>query len=146
MWPWHLRYRSVSWTWHAASLWWTYVPSFLEILWCMVEMRAGQGIPIKQYSFWPSTSKYDLDIWGTGLGLARDTPPHHGEHLCQVSLKSYNAWLKWGPDKVSNSAKFLSNPMMHGEDTGRTRLSVTDGRTNRQTDRRNRPNLRTVGD
>ena len=67
---------------HAASSWWTYVPSFFEILRCTVEMGAGQGSPIKYYSFWPLTSKCDLDIWGTGLGFEHDTPPHHGERLC----------------------------------------------------------------
>ena len=58
--------------------------------------------PIKQYSFWPLTSKCNLDIWGTCLGLVRDTPPHYGQRLCQVSLKSYNAWLKCGPDNVQS--------------------------------------------
>ena len=45
------------------------------------------------------TSKHDLDISGTALIPVCDTLPYHGERLCQVSLKSYDAWLRCGPDE-----------------------------------------------
>ena len=99
---WPLRNRPGSCAWHANSSWWTCVPSNFGILWCMVEMRTGKGSPIKQYSFWPLTSKCDFAIWGIGLGLERDMPPHHGESLCHVSWKSYDEWLRCGPDKVQS--------------------------------------------
>ena len=44
--------------------------------------------PIKQYSFWSLTSKCDLDIWG--------------EHVCQVTWESYDAWLRGELDKVQS--------------------------------------------
>ena len=46
------------------------------------------------------TSKCDLVIWGTGLGIVRDTPPYHGEHVCLITWESYDAWLSCVPDKV----------------------------------------------
>ena len=58
--------------------------------------------PIKQYSFWSLNFKYDLDIWGTGLSLVRDKPPYHGECLCQVSWKSYDALLRCRLNKVQS--------------------------------------------
>ena len=52
------------------------------------------------------TSECDLDIWGTCLGLVRDTPPYDGEHVCLVTWESYDAWLRCEQDKVQS---FLSN-------------------------------------
>ena len=94
VWPWHLRCRPGSCASQAASSRWTFVPSFFKILWCMVEMQAGQGTVLS------NSTHFDLDIWGTGLGLVRDMLSHHGERLCQASFQSYDAWLRCQPDNV----------------------------------------------
>ena len=156
---------------HVTSSWWTGVPSNLGILWCMVEMWARQGTVLSNYSFWPLTSKCDLDISCTCLGLVRDTPPHHDERLCQVSLKYYDAWLKCGPDKVQSYQTVLiltlwplrvtltfevhawvlrDTPPHHGDRLCQVSFKSYDAllrcgpdkvRWDWQTDRRNRPNL-----
>ena len=50
----------------------------------------------------------DLDLWATDLGLAHDTPSHHGKPLCQV----------------------ISNPSIHEEVTLWTSLFLTFGLLN----------------
>jgi hypothetical protein len=41
----------------------------------------------------------DLDLGCRDLNFVRDTPPHNGEHLCQVILKSLYACGSFAPDK-----------------------------------------------
>ena len=120
---------------------------------------AGQCNPIKQYSFWFLISKCDLDICVTGPGLVRDTRHGHGECLCQVSWKSYDAWLRCNPDKVtlSNSTYFdlwplsvtlifevqalvLCQVSFKSYDAC-VRCGLVKVRWDWQTDRLNRPNL-----
>ena len=36
------------------------------------------------------------------MGLVCDKPSNHGEHFCQVFLKSYGVWLKCGSYKVQS--------------------------------------------
>ena len=52
---------------------------------------------------WPLISKCDLDLWAMDMGLARDTPTHHGEHLCPVILKSPDEWQSYSPDKIGRT-------------------------------------------
>ena len=100
---------------HIALSWWTFVPRILEIPW-RINAAWIMYSPIKQSSFLYLTYKCDLDIRGTGLGLVCDTQPQHGERLCQVSWKSYDAWSRCGLDKhwtaiettMSSSTKPLS--------------------------------------
>ena len=86
VWHWPLRYRP------AASSWWTFVPSFFEMLWCMVKMWTGQGTVLSNSTFFNLWHvSVTLTFEGTCLGLVSDTP------LIIVNV----------------CAKFLSNPTMH---------------------------------
>ena len=89
----------------------------------MMHDRCGQDKVQSYQTVLILTSKCDLDICGTGLSLVRDTPPQHGECLCQVMWESYDAWLRCEPDKVQsyqttrqnlkNLSKWKCNPFPH---------------------------------
>ena len=59
-----------------------------------------------------STSRCDLDLWSTGLGLVCHMSPHYGEHVCQATLESYDAWF------------LILTFDLHGWDVSRTRYSA----------------------
>jgi hypothetical protein len=69
-------FRSVSCLRHTISSWWTYLPSYFRIPPIMTELWSRQVVIDKCFSHWPI------------MVLAWDILSHHGEHLCQVLLKS----------------------------------------------------------
>ena len=52
---------------------------------------------------WHLTSKCDLDLWGTDLGLAHATPTDEDECICEIILNSIEKSQSNGPDKLNLS-------------------------------------------
>ena len=58
---------------------------FCKVIWnSMHAERSYAPHKLQTADLWPLNSICDLDHWGTDLGHACDTLPHHGEQLCQV--------------------------------------------------------------
>ena len=66
---------------------------------------ASYGLKRRPF-FLPLTSKCDLDIEATDLGLAHDTSSHDSQHFCQVISKSMKEWQSYGLKKKTLSLTF----------------------------------------
>ena len=69
---------------------------FCQVITKSIEVWQSYGPDTEKRPFFLSlTSKCDLDLRATDLGLARDTLSHHGQHFYQVISESIEEWQNY---------------------------------------------------
>ena len=93
VWPWPWPGMVETWVLHIVLMRWTSDPSFMKILQAVFEIWSGHEIKHQ-----PLTFKRDLDLDSRWSRHGLCTLPWWGEHVTQVSWKSFKVSWRYGAD------------------------------------------------